>query len=47
LEHLKHRRENVLSETVVILPEETPDFNGDEHFGAADSVILTDLNKVV
>ena len=47
IEHLHHRRPDILCESVVIIPEESPDFNPEEHLGAADSVILTDLNQVI
>ena len=47
IEHLRDRREDILSESVVIIPEESPDFVAEDHLGAADAVILTDLNQVI
>lgn len=48
LEHLKGYcgGQNVLSHTVVMLPEDKPDFDEKEHFGLADTVVLTDLNQI-
>ena len=46
LEHLNHYCPDVSSYTVVMLPEDKPDFNPEDHSGLADSLVLTDLNKI-
>jgi len=46
VEHLNHYSPDVLSYTLVMLPEDKPEFNPDDHSGLADSLILTDLNKI-
>jgi hypothetical protein len=47
IEHLRHRRKDILSESVVMFPEESPNFSSEDHLGSADTIILTDLNQVI
>ncbi len=46
VEHLNHYASDVSSYTVVMLPEEKPEFYPEDHSDLADSLVLTDLNKI-